>query len=266
MKNYVNNLYGNSINSAIESSLKLNHILWLLFQNYRFLLKNSLNIYELTQDKSDWKAVLENLHTSFSALAALIEQSDCSKEITVAGVTGKLDPNYPPPKYSGWSIRLFESISMRRNDLVSILLKYDPETAAQLEPEYADLSRFQVNYIKGMLNKEGEHDRLFAQLNEVYYADLQYHAQARLKPFYYLAKEDEEGFEKAIIEATQAHRSACKTNGVPIEPTQLHFPSAIIAAASLGYDRHGWTLKHKNDYLPEWWIYNQFELEDSLDT
>ncbi|MCW8091746.1 Imm49 family immunity protein [Alteromonas sp. ASW11-130] len=263
IKNYVFTRIMKSIAYSIEvNGNKFNFLLQRLFKEYRSLLEFSLVIYELTQDKSDWEAVLHNLHTSFSALAALIEQPDSSKAITVAGVTGKLDPHYPPPKYSGWSIRLFESISMRRDDLVAILLKYDPETAAQLEPEFADLARFQVNYIKEMLDKNGDHDRLFTQLNEVFSSDLQPHAQARVVPFYYLAKEDEDGFEQAIIRATQAHRSACKANGVPIDPTQTRFPSAIIAAASLGYDRHGWTLKHKNDYLPEWWIYNRFTPEN----
>nr|WP_269468632.1 Imm49 family immunity protein [Alteromonas sp. ASW11-130] len=263
LKNYlVRRRFDSIANKVDTNSQSFNFLLGILFNDYRFLVKDFSEIYELTQDKSDWEAVLHNLHTSFSALAALIEQPDSSKAITVAGVTGKLDPHYPPPKYSGWSIRLFESISMRRDDLVAILLKYDPETAAQLEPEFADLARFQVNYIKGMLDKNGDHDRLFTQLNEVFSADLQPHARARLVPFYYIAKEDEDGFEQAIIRATQANRSACKANGVPIEPSQLNFPSAIIAAASLGYDRHGWTLKHKNDYLPEWWIYNRFTPEN----
>ncbi|MCW8091651.1 hypothetical protein, partial [Alteromonas sp. ASW11-130] len=59
IRNHVLNSRLNSIKSAIKTNCnKFNFLLSVFFQHYRFLVKDFSEIYELTQDKSDWEAVL----------------------------------------------------------------------------------------------------------------------------------------------------------------------------------------------------------------
>jgi hypothetical protein len=71
---------------------------------------------------------------------------------------------------------------------------------------------------------------------------------------------DAEAFEQAIIYATE-YRQRWYTKGVTRSPYDQFgiLPALLIGAAALGFDRHGWQLQHKNEYIPTWWMENQFD-------
>ncbi len=239
------------------------YILWCMFEMDREMAFDASLLYKLTKDKEDGNKIVPHLRKSFAALEALIhgvtEPDAATQAVTVNGVTGELKASAPPPTRSEWAVRLFESISMRRPDLVEKLMKYDPESAAQHEPRSPDLARFYVNYIKGMLDPNGQHQRFYQQYTQVFRDQFNFRAQVNLIPLYYVATGNELEYEKAMRVAGKAHHKAAMSDHIPLGVDQMIFPSDLIATASLAYDRHGWTLKHTNDYIPEWWIYNRFD-------
>ncbi len=221
-----------------------------------------LQLYDYSHDKSDFMAAMQHLKTSFSALEVLMKRptdpNAPSQEVTVMGITGPLHPRKSPLDRLAWARYIFESISMRRPDLVERHMQFDPEEAAQAEPKSADMARFYVEYIKGMLTPDSQHERLFRQYTDVFAPELHPRARVALQPLYYVAIGDEVNYEKSMRVAGKAHHKAAMSNHIPFGIDQMAYPSDLIATASLAYDRHGWMLKHTNDYLPEWWIYNRF--------
>jgi hypothetical protein len=114
-----------------------------------------------------------------------------------------------------------------------------------------------------MLDPTVDHDALQHELTTVHAREFDSRFLIVLTPFYCLAKLDEAGFEAAIVKGSKQHRAYVKKvrNKMTMDPLGF-YPPQLIAAASLAYDRHGWTLKHKNDYLPEWMIYNHYTAPD----
>lgn len=233
-----------------------------IFEMERKRVFSILQLYGFTQKKSDFLAAMEHLKSSFSALEALMNrgvgESAGSQEVTVNGISGTLHARTEPLDRLAWSRFIFESISMRRPDLVSLQMQYDSEEAARAEPKSADLARFYADYIKGMLSPDAQHERLFAQYTEVFAPGFHPRARVALQPLYYVAIGDKVNFEKSMRVAGKAHHKAAMSNHAPFSIDQMAYPSDLIATASLAYDTHGWTLQHTNDYLPQWWIYNRF--------
>ncbi|MCW8107039.1 immunity 49 family protein [Alteromonas ponticola] len=223
---------------------------------------STLQLYQYEKEKSVFMTAMQHLKASFSALEVLMKRATDPnappQEVTVNGITGLLLPRMGPLDRLSWARFIFESISMRRPDLVERHMQFDPEEAAQAEPKSADMARFYVEYIKGMLTPDAQHERLFRQYTEVFAPELHPRARVALQPLYYVAIGDEVNYEKSMRIAGKAHHKAAMSNHIPFGIDQMAYPSDLIATASLAYDRHGWMLKHTNDYLPEWWIYNRF--------
>ncbi|MCW8107043.1 immunity 49 family protein [Alteromonas ponticola] len=237
-------------------------IIWEIYNMERHRTFSLLQLYDYSHDKSDFTDAMQHLKTSFNALEMLMETKNIfnttSQEVTVMGISGKLHPRKGPLNRLAWARYIFESISMRRPDLVERHMQFDPEEAAQAEPKSADMARFYVEYIKGMLTPDAQHERLLRQYTEVFAPELHPRARVALQPLYYVAIGDEVNYEKSMRVAGKAHHKAAMSNHIPFGIDQMAYPSDLIATASLAYDRHGWMLKHTNDYLPEWWIYNRF--------
>ncbi|MCW8107041.1 immunity 49 family protein [Alteromonas ponticola] len=237
-------------------------VIWRLYEMERKRAFSVLRLYGYTKAKSDFMAAMQHLETSFNALEVLMKRATDSnappQEVTVNGITGLLLPRMGPLDRLSWARFIFESISMRRPDLVEMHMQFDPEEAAQAEPKSADMARFYVEYIKGMLTPDAQHERLLRQYTEVFAPELHPRARVALQPLYYVAIGDEVNYEKSMRVAGKAHHKAAMSNHIPFGIDQMAYPSDLIATASLAYDRHGWMLKHTNDYLPEWWIYNRF--------
>ena len=264
---YLKNIEPEEINEDLKNLVEkkadnFRFVIGWMYQKERRRVFSMLQLYDYTKESSDFLAAMEHLKSSFSALEALMKrgvgESTGSQEVTVNGIDGTLHARTEPLDRLAWSRFIFESISMRRSDLVSLHMQYDSEEAARAEPKSADLARFYVDYIKGMLTPDAQHERLFAQYTEVFAPGFHPRARVALQPLYYVAIGDKVNFEKSMRVAGKAHHKAAMSNHAPFSIDQMAYPSDLIATASLAYDTHGWTLQHTNDYIPQWWIYNRF--------
>ncbi|WOT06513.1 immunity 49 family protein [Shewanella youngdeokensis] len=159
-----------------------------------------------------------------------------------------------------WSNYLCQAIARRAHSSVELLMQFTPQMAAEYTSEPREYTAFYVRYLQGMLAPTADHDALQQEFTEVHAREFHLRFRVALAPFYCLAKEDEAGFEAAMLRGSNMHRAYVKkvSNKMTMDPLGF-YPPQLMAAASLAYDRHGWTLKHKSDYLPKWWIYNTFE-------
>ena len=162
-----------------------------------------------------------------------------------------------------WSNYLCQAITRRASSSVELLMQFTPELATQYTSDPWDYTGFYVRYLTGMLDPTADHDALQQELDDVHAREFTFRFLVVLTPFYCLAKEDQAGFEAAILHGSKINRAYVKKvrNKMTMSPLGF-YPPQLIAAASLAYDRHGWTLKHQNDYLPEWMIYNRYTAPD----
>ncbi|BAJ03743.1 immunity 49 family protein [Shewanella violacea] len=233
--------------------------------NAYWLFADSIEYYRLTGEVDYFDRALGyldlTLHTADTLMLGMLNRS--GEPIMVTHQSQQLSlPYWQLNKRIGWldwSHYLCQAISRRAQSSVELLMLFTPEMAAEYTSEPREYTAFYVRYLQGMLDPTADHDALQNEYTEVYSREFDLRFRVLLTPFYCLAKQDEAGFEAAILHASKINRAYVKKvrNKMSMDPLGF-YPPQLIAAACLAYDRHGWTLKHHNDYLPEWWIYHRF--------
>ncbi|ABE54203.1 hypothetical protein Sden_0915 [Shewanella denitrificans OS217] len=234
-------------------------------KNAYWMFAEAIKLHGLTADQSYFSRGLDYIdlavHTAETLMQGMLNRS--GEPIVVTHQSQQLSlPYWQLNKRIGWldwSNYLCQAISRRAHSSVDLLMKFTPQMAAEYTSEPREYTAFYVRYLQGMLDPAADHDALQQEFTEVHAREFHLRFRAALAPFYCLAKEDEAGFEAAILHGSKIHRAYVKkvSNKMDMDPLGF-YPPQLIAAASLAYDRHGWRLQHKNDYLPEWWIYNTF--------
>ena len=233
------------------------------------LFAESISLQQLTGDNGYFARALGYLdlaiHTAETLMHGMLNHS--GEPIVVSHQSQQLSlPYCSLNKWVGWldwSNYLCQAIARRAYSSVELLMQFTPQMAAEYTSEPREYTAFYVRYLQGMLDPTADHDALQQEFTEVHAREFHLRFRVALAPFYCLAKEDEAGFEAAMLRGSNMHRAYVKkvSNKMTMDPLGF-YPPQLMAAASLAYDRHGWTLKHKSDYLPEWWIYNRFEAAD----
>ncbi|MBF7073433.1 immunity 49 family protein [Glaciecola sp. MH2013] len=253
--------------SNVQDAAERNGMPWGLLSlssELREVVYDASELYLLEGGKEYQQLSLAHLHSSFDVeyfyAKNQIIPNTAPIDFSYEYLSGVL-PVPEKPEYGSmdWVDLICDAITLREQAAVDFLLTYDNKVLGNSGDKRVDFLPFTVDYMKSMITADGNEDRYFEQYIKVH-APEQISARQKtiFKPWYYLAKQDEEGFEKAIIEASQGHKKMVR-GSYPISASQAMLPSILLGAVSLAYDKYAWTLKHKNDYIPEWLVYRQYE-------
>ena len=163
-----------------------------------------------------------------------------------------------------WLCLLCYAMAIRDQQSVDYLLQYTEReiwvanTNDGKNSSVSEFPMFCMRFIKGMLFQQDNCHRLYEQLTRVYSQNRDPSWGQLLEPFYFLAIEDEQGFSKAIAQATKAHKKIAKDSYMHYFKGGNYFICPFILGASvMAYDKYGWLPADNNDYLYPWWIFNR---------
>ena len=255
----------NDIKNAPPLDNQLSRLIGRVEEQARLSFVHSFEVYKETQADSDLDYALTMLRLSKNATDAKAKAYMASPnpvEVEVSEFAGPLQYKTFIP-LRRWLESLTQALSFRDHDMVALLLQHTSEKAIVDKDDSSKIfTRLKVDYIKGMLDDTAPHERLWRNFVnafprrdaiDAFYVD-------PYMPYFYIAIGDEKGFEQAMITATQTHKKMAQRANSVIHFSIADYPPELLGAASLAFDKHGWTLKHKNDYLPPMWIYNQWQL------
>lgn len=167
-------------------------------------------------------------------------------------------------KWHDWMYILCYAISIRDHKSVAYILQYTEQeiwvanTNNGKNSSMNEYPMFAMRFLKGMLEKKGNYQRLYEQLIHVYSKNRDPSWSSLIEPFYFLAIKDEHGFAQAIAKATKAHKVIAKDSFMHyFKGEQYLICPFILGASVMAYDQYGWLPAENNDYLYSWWIYNK---------